>query len=380
MNKFTLSVSSSFGIEGITKRELEKYSVSAPCENGRFTFESDFETLATLSLNLRTADRIFILLGKFTALSFDELFDNILTLNLKDYISKNGKINVKVKSTNSKLYALSASASIAKKAIVQNLMSAYNTTILPENAEEYKIEIAIKNDVAEVLLDTSGIGLHKRGYRNLAYTAPLKETIAAALIDLSVWNDSKTLIDPFCGSGTIPLEAAMIALNIAPGINRSFAFESYPFFDKKIFDDVKTKAKDEELRDKKISILGFDIEDKAISMSLYHAKNLGLANKIHFQKLDMRDVKSAAKYGVIITNPPYGERLSSPKEVRALYADFGKMYKDLDCFSAYVLTAMPDFERITKLKVNKERKIFNGKIECRFYQVLGPKPPKNYGV
>ena len=380
MNKFTLSVSSSFGIEGITKRELEKYSVSAPCENGRFSFESDFETLATLSLNLRTADRIFILLGKFTALSFDELFDNILTLNLKDYISKNGKINVKVKSTNSKLYALSASASIAKKAIVQNLMSAYSTTILPESAEEYKIEIAIKNDVAEVLLDTSGIGLHKRGYRNLAYTAPLKETIAAALIDLSVWNDSKTLIDPFCGSGTIPLEAAMIALNIAPGINRSFAFESYPFFDKKLFDDLKTKAKDEELRDKKVSILGFDIEDKAISMSLHHAKNLGLANKIHFQKLDMRDVKSAAKYGVIITNPPYGERLLSPKEVRALYADFGKMYKDLDCFSAYVLTAMPDFERITKLKVNKERKIFNGKIECRFYQVLGPKPPKNNGV
>lgn len=380
MSNLTLSVSSSFGIEGITKRELEKYSVSAPCENGRFSFESDFETLATLSLNLRTADRIFILLGKFTALSFDELFDNILTLNLKDYISKNGKINVKVKSTNSKLYALSASASIAKKAIVQNLMSAYSTTILPENAEEYKIEIAIKNDVAEVLLDTSGIGLHKRGYRNLAYTAPLKETIAAALIDLSVWNDSKTLIDPFCGSGTIPLEAAMIALNIAPGINRSFAFESYPFFDKKLFDDLKTKAKDEELRDKKVSILGFDIEDKAISMSLHHAKNLGLANKIHFQKLDMRDVKSAAKYGVIITNPPYGERLLSPKEVRALYSDFAKMYKSLDCFSAYVLTAMPDFERITKLKVNKERKIFNGKIECRFYQVLGPKPPKNNGV
>ncbi len=376
MDKFEIVVATAFGIESVTKRELQRLGIDCPCIGGRFYFEGDYSLVMKLNMFLRTAERVFIRLGNFHASSFDELFDNIKTLDLKNFIPKNGKVTVKAKCVDSALHALSATESIAKKAIVENLMHAYKISTFPETTGEFKIEVSIRNDLCDVLLDTSGAGLHKRGYRSLAYSAPLKETLAAALIDLSIWNDGKTLIDPFCGSGTIPLEAAMKALNIAPGINRTFAFDSFPQIPEKDKNLLRENAKDLETRDKKLSILGFDIEEKAISESLFHAKNLGISDKIHFQRQDMRELRSTSSYGVIITNPPYGERLLNPKEVRELYRDFASVYKSLNNFSAYVLTAMPDFERITKLRVNKERKLFNGKIECRYYTILGEKPPK----
>lgn len=376
MNEFEIVVATAFGIESVTKRELQSLGIDAPCIGGRFSFLGDFSLMMKLNMFLRTAERVFIRLGHFSAASFDELFDNIKSLDLKRFIPKNGKVIVKAKCVDSTLHALSATESIAKKAIVENLKSGYNISTFPESGAEFRIEVSIRNDVCDLLLDTSGAGLHKRGYRSLAYSAPLKETLAAALIDLSIWNDSKTLIDPFCGSGTIPLEAAMKALHIAPGINRKFAFDDLPYIDEKDKQLLREYAKDLEVRDKKISVLGFDIDDKAISESLFHSKRLGIADKIHFQRQDVKDLRSTSSYGVIITNPPYGERLSDPKKVRELYKDLAHVYKSLDNFSAYILTAMPDFERITKLKVNKERKLFNGKIECRYYTILGAKPPK----
>ncbi len=376
MDNFEIVVATAFGIESVTKRELLSLGIDAPCIGGRFYFDGDFDLVMKLNMFLRTAERVFIRLGHFHAASFDELFDNVKTLPLSHFITKDGKVAVKAKCVNSTLHALSATESIAKKAIVDNLKNAYRINVFPESGAEFKIEISIRNDECDVLLDTSGAGLHKRGYRSLAYSAPLKETLAAALIDLSIWNESKTLIDPFCGSGTIPLEATMKALNIAPGINRSFAFDAFPYIPEKDKQLLRENAKDLEKRDKKLSVLGFDIDDKAVSESLFHAKRLGVADKIHFQRADARELRSASSYGVIITNPPYGERLLSPKEVRTLYFDFAKAFKSLDNFSAYVLTAMPDFERVTKLKVNKERKLFNGKIECRYYTILGAKPPK----
>lgn len=376
MERFTIVVATAFGIESVTKRELLSFGIDAPCIGGRFSFEGNFDLVMKLNMFLRTAERVFIRLGHFSACSFDELFDNVRALELKTFLTKNGKITIKAKCVDSALHALSATESVTKKAIVENLKKAYNTSVLPESSEDYRLEISIRNDFADLLLDTSGAGLHKRGYRSLAYTAPLKETLAAALIDLSVWNDSKTLIDPFCGSGTIPLEAAMKALRIAPGKNREFAFDAFPYIPEKSKKELRELALSTEERDKKLAVLGFDIDEKAISESLFHAKKLGVADKIHFQRADVKDLKSSSSYGVIITNPPYGERLLSPKEVRGIYVDFAKVFTSLDNFSAYVLTAMPDFARITKLKPNKERKLFNGKIECRYYTILGQKPPK----
>lgn len=376
MKNYNIVVASAFGVEGVTKRELSKFGFDSPCEFGRFSFNGNLQDVANMNMFLRTAERVFISLGKFPANTFDELFDNIMSLNLGDFISKEGKILVKAKSNNSTLFALSALSSITKKAIVNNLYKYYKTSVLSESKEEYKIELNLKNNVAELLLDTSGAGLHKRGYRTLAYSAPLKETLAAAMIDLSIWNPDKTLIDPFCGSGTIPLEGAMIGLNMAPGILREFAFESFPFVPNDIMKVTREKAKDLINRDRKLSISGFDIDESAIKEALFHAKNLGVSDKVHFQKMDMKEVKSKAKYGVIICNPPYGERLMTPKEVVYLYKDFAKMFLSLDDFSAYVLTAMPEFQKVTGLKITKERKMFNGKIECRYYSVLGKKPPK----
>lgn len=365
-------VSSGSGIETAAKIELRKLGIDAPCHNGKFIFNGNEEDIVKLNLNLRTCDRVYIRLACFTAMSFDELYDYTRDIAWVDIIPADAAIIVNAKSVDSKLYALSAIQSIVKKAIVDKLKVKY--PVLLESGAAYNVEIRVIKNEVWVMLDTSGEPLHKRGYRKLVGEAPIKETIAAAIINLSVWNPDRPLIDPFTGSGTIPIEAAMIALNMAPGINRNFAFEHFNFIDKERLVVARKQAYDMIDWDRKLKIYGYDINYKAIQLAMTHAENIKLEKYIHFEKNDMRNIATRQKYGVIICNPPYGERLMEEKDIKILYSDFGKMYRSLDSWSCYVITSYYDFEKYFGLKSIKNRKIFNANLECRLYQYLGKKP------
>lgn len=368
-------VNCGFGTETALKLELKSLGIEAGCNNGRFIFEGSAEDVVKCNLYLRTADRVLIRLKQFMALTFDELFDNTFDIEWQDIISEDGAIMVNAKSVDSKLFSLSSIQSIVKKAIVEKLKKRYKS--LPETGARYKLEISLVNDEVSVLLDTSGDGLHKRGYRDLVWEAPIKETLAAAVIKLSVWNPDRALIDPFCGSGTIPIEAAMTALNIAPGLYRNFLFEGYSFMPPELLNKEKHIAEEMIDRDKKLRISGFDINKKAIKLAVRHAKNIGLDSYIHFETADMRTVSSRFKYGVIITNPPYGERLMEERELKELYKDFGKMYMALDGWSLYAVSSYSCFEKCFGVKADKTRRMYNANLECRLYQYLGPKPEKS---
>lgn len=373
MDNLDIIVNSAFGVEAVTKRELKELGISdAPAMEGRICFKGGYDTVAELNMFLRTADRVLIKLSEFAATTFDELFDGIINTDFEKFLSADARILVDAKSVRSGLFALSAIQKIAKKAIVERLKKAYRINEITEEGADYKIEISIFKDIVTVALDTSGDGLHKRGYRDKVWIAPLKETLAAAMIKLSVWNYGRALLDPFCGSGTIPIEAAMIALEMAPGMNRNFAFEAWKNFPKESISRMREKAADVMKRDRMISITGYDIDKKAIELSKYHAEKAGV--KINFVNKDMRDFKSDASHGVIVTNPPYGERLLNDKELKDLYGDFYKMYQSLDNWSMYVLTASDNFERYLGAKAIRNRKLYNAKIECRLYTYLGDKP------
>lgn len=372
-----LKVTSASGIEAVTKRELYKLTGNEKLVaiNGGIKLDGDENTVALLNLYLRTANRVEIVLGEFKAETFDDLFDGIKNIPFENFIDKNGAIIVSAKSVNSKLFAYSAIQSISKKAICERLCKKYGVTELPESGARYKIETAIVKDFVTVTLDTSGDGLHRRGYRGLVGEAPLKETLAAALIDLTVWNKIRPLADLFCGSGTIPIEAARIALNIPSGIDRDFDFLHWQNF-KSDFKVIKEKAESEIDYATEVRISGFDIDEKQLDLARKHAKLARVDKFIHFQRADMRDFSSRYAHGVIISNPPYGERLSERKEVEKLYRDYGKVVARLDDWCAYTLTSVDDFERLFGKKADKTRKIYNGRLECRFYSHLAPPPKK----
>ncbi len=377
MNEFEIVACSSFGVESVTKRELVKMGFeNCPAVDGRITFKGSLKDVLRCNVNLRTADRILIKLCEFKADTFDGLFDGIYAFEWKDFVSVDQKITVVAKSVKSKLFATSAIQRLTKKAVAEKLKKSYKTSVLAENGAEMKIEVSLKNDVATVSLDTSGMGLHKRGYRDLVGAAPLKETLAAALVMLSVWNSDRPFADLFCGSGTLPIEAAMIGLNIAPCINRTFAINGWKFFDGKIFDEVVQEAKANQI-ERELKIFGFDIDDNAISLSMRHAKRCGVEKYIHFQRQDFKDFSSKLRYGVIVSNPPYGERLMSEKEVRFLYKDLHAKFDTLNDWSLGVLTSYYDFEKAFGKKADKNRKFFNSNLECHFFQYLGAKPPIN---
>lgn len=371
-----LCVTSASGIEAVTKRELYKLLGESDLAalNGRIKFDGDWETVSRCNLNLRTGNRVEIILGEFKAETFDDLFDGIRNIPFEEYIDRDGKIIVGAKSVQSKLFAYSAIQSISKKAICERLCNKFGVNELSENGARYKIEVAVLKDYVTVTLDTSGDGLHRRGYRGLVGEAPLKETLAAALVELSVWNKSRPLADIFCGTGTIPIEACMIALNIPAGINRSFDFVDWKVFDKNIFGRVKEECVAGILRDEDVRISGFDIDEKQLALARKHAQLAGVDKYIHFQRADMRDFSSRFSHGVIISNPPYGERLSDRKEVEKLYRDYGKTVAKLDEWCAYTLTPVDDFERLFGKKADKKRKIYNGKIECCYYAHLASPP------
>ncbi len=373
-----ICVTSASGIEAVTKRELYKIigKEDLSAINGRIKFEGDESDVAKCNLNLRTGNRVEIVLGGFKAETFNDLFDGVKSIPFEEYIDRDGKIIVSAKSVQSKLFAYSAIQSVSKKAICERLCKKYGVNELNESGARYKIEVAALKDYVTVTLDTSGDGLHRRGYRGLVGEAPLKETLAAALVELSVWNKTRPFADLFCGTGTIPIEACMIALNIPAGLNRSFDFQNWKRFDKKIFDRAAEEAKANIVTDADLRISGFDIDDKQLKLARKHAELAGVDKYIHFQRADMRDFSSRFSHGVIISNPPYGERLSDRKEVEKLYRDYGKKVALLDDWCAYTLTPVDDFERLFGKKADKKRKIYNGKIECCYYSHLAPPPKK----
>lgn len=378
MKDLTLTVTTAFGIEAVTKRELKNLGIvgNVPAINGRLTFCGDMLDIARLNMFLRTGERVLIQLASFKATSFDELYDNTRAIAWQDYIVKNGFIHIVAKSHNSRLFALSSCQSIAKKAIVDKLQSTLHTQNLSETGSEYLVEVAIDNDIVTISLDTTGKSLHKRGYRDLSVDAPMKETLASAIILLSVFNHDKPFIDAFTGSGTFAIEGARIALNIASGIDRDFLYNSWDNFDKKYYDMALIEANDTMHLDRKLRINAFDIDKNAISIARHHAVNARVSDYIHFQQMDMRNISSRFSYGVMFANPPYGERLMNEKQVITLYKDFGKMFNSLDKWSLYAITSYPDFEKTFGKKATKNRKLMNGKIECRLYQYLGEKPKK----
>lgn len=365
-----------FGTEAVVKRQLYKLGYeNTSVDDGKIKLDGDFSDVARLNVFLRSGERVLIKLCSFTATTFDDVYDNVSKIRWFDYMDKSACVLVDVKSVNSTLGAVKAVGGVMKKAIMTYLQNKYKTQ-LNEDGARYIVRLNIKNDVATLTLDTSGEGLHKRGYRTLAYSAPLKETLAATLIDLTVYNKDKQFADLFCGSGTLPIEACFKALNIAPGKNRNFDFENWKDISPNYIKIAKEQANDTEIREK-IKVFGYDINKNAISIAKYHAKNAGVEDYIHFQASDMREFSSSKRFGVICSNPPYGERLGEEKEVLGLYKDLGKLVFSLPDWNTYILTSHPLFEHTFGKNADKRRKLFNGNIQCCFYSYMSKKPDKN---
>ena len=371
-----ISVAAASGIEAITKRELKSLGYGdVPSYFGRMNFIGSMEDVARCNVFLRTASKVRIILAEFKAETFDELFDGIYSVDFGEILPLDANVAVEAKSVKSKLFALSAIQSVVKKAIVKKMTAKNGLVSLPESGERYSFELSLVEDTATLSLDTSGDGLHKRGYRQKVWIAPMRETMAAAIILNSYYRADRVLIDPFCGSRTIPIEAALIATNTAPGINRNFAFEKFHNAPD-VLSRVRQEAEDKAVRDISLRIYGYDIDARAIKLSYEHAERAGVKNLVHFEKRDMRDVTSRYAHGIIITNPPYGERLSGGEELKNLYRDFGKMFRSLDEWSAYVVGTSPAFEKYFGQKADKKRKLYNSEIECTLYQFFGAPPKK----
>ena len=376
--EYTLIATSTFGLESIVADELRRLGYDElEVENGKVTFEGDEWDLATCNVWLRTADRILIKVKEFKAESFEELFQGTKEVDWAQYIPKNGKMHVVGKSIKSKLYSVPDCQSIVKKAVVESMKREYKVDEFTEDGPTYKIEVALLKDIVTLTIDTTGPGLHKRGYRATAGEAPLKETLAASLVYLSKWheNPERILADPLCGSGTILIEAAMMGRNIAPGLNRSFVAEDWKEIDKSVWTEVREYAK-KKINNEKFRLLGSDIDGRVLSTARINIERMGLEDNIAVQRLPVQEFSSNRKYGCIITNPPYGERLGEAKEVEELYQDMGNVFKKLDTWSIFVLTSHPEFQKFYGKKSTKNRKLYNGRLQCYYYQYFGPLPPR----
>lgn len=379
MKKMELIAPCHFGLEAVLKREILDlgYEISE-VEDGRVTFYGDADAICRANIFLRTAERILLKVGSFRAVTFEELFDKTKELPWEDYIPQNGKFWVaKAASVKSKLFSTSDIQSIMKKAMARRMQERYCVEWFPENGASYPVRVFLMKDIVTVGIDTTGISLHKRGYREVSGKAPITETLAAALIMLTPWRKDRILVDPFCGSGTFPIEAAMMAANIAPGMNRSFLSEKWDnLIAKKNWYDVIDEANDMICDDVEVDIQGYDVDSSVIKIARRNAREAGVDHLIHFQERDVKDLNHPKKYGFIITNPPYGERLEDKKDLPDLYRAFGESFKRLDSWSAYMITSYDDAERYFGRKADKNRKIYNGMLKTYYYQFLGPKPPK----
>ena len=379
MKTYELVVPCHFGMEAVTKREIYDlgYEITR-VEDGRITFEGDAEAICRANVFLRSAERVLLLVGRFKATTFEELFQGIKALPWEEYIPQNGKFWVKkASSIKSKLFSSSDIQSIAKKAMVERLKKVYKTEWFKEDGAAYPIRIFLLKDEVMVALDTSGDSLHKRGYRLQTSKAPITETLAAALIMLTPWRKDRILVDPFCGSGTFPIEAAMIAANIAPGMNREFTAEAWTnIIPRQLWYDTVEEAQEMVEKDIQVDIQGYDLDGEVVKAARENARRAGVDHLIHFQQRDVAKLSHPKKYGFIITNPPYGERLEDKEDLPELYATIGEVYKNLDAWSMYMITSYADAERYVGRKADKNRKIYNGMIKTYFYQFMGPKPPK----
>lgn len=379
MRTFDLLVPCHFGLEAVLKREIYDlgYEITK-VEDGRVTFEGDEEAICRANIFLRTAERVMIQVGRFKATTFEELFQGIKNLPWEEYIPEDGKFWVKkASSINSKLFSPSDIQSIAKKAMVERMKQKYHKEWFKEDGAAYPVRIFLLKDEVTVALDTSGDSLHKRGYRTMTSKAPLTETLAASLIMLTPWRKDRILVDPFCGSGTFPIEAAMIAANVAPGMNRDFTAEEWTnLIDRKLWYECVKEAEDMIDTTVKVDIQGYDIDGDVIKAARENAKRAGVEHMIHFQQRAVADLSHPKKYGFIITNPPYGESLEDKADLPELYTQIGQAYQRLDSWSMFLITSYTDTEKYIGRKADKNRKIYNGMLKTYFYQFLGPKPPK----
>lgn len=368
-----------FGTESVLKREITDLGYQiASTEDGKVSFLGDETALCRANLFLRTTERVLLVIGRFHAVTFEELFEKTKALPWERYIPENGRFWVtKANSVKSKLFSPSDIQRIMKKAMVERLKQSYKKEWFPEDGAAFPVRVSIMKDEVTVELDTSGESLHKRGYRKLAAKAPITETLAAALIMLTPWKADRILVDPFCGSGTIPIEAAMLGANIAPGLNREFLAEDWGhLIPKKAWYDAVNEAEELVKRDVVMQIQGYDIDDGIIKAARQNAVDAGVAEYIHFQKRPVSELSHAKKYGFVITNPPYGERLEEKKALPALYREFGTAFAGLDAWSCYMITAYEEAEKYFGRKADKNRKIYNGMLKTYFYQFMGPRPPK----
>ncbi|HVW39256.1 MAG TPA: bifunctional 23S rRNA (guanine(2069)-N(7))-methyltransferase RlmK/23S rRNA (guanine(2445)-N(2))-methyltransferase RlmL, partial [Pirellulales bacterium] len=375
MAQLDLIATSAVGLEAVVARELKALGYeSKTLQTGRILFRGDEAALCRANLWLRAADRVLVRLGAFEAKDFGQLFDQTYALPWEEWLGADAAFPVNGRSIKSQLSSVPACQKIVKKAIVEKLKAKYGGAWLAETGAQYTVEVALLDDIATLTLDTSGAGLHKRGYRTLVGDAQLKETMAAALVMLSFWRPERQLIDPFCGSGTIPIEAALIGRNIAPGLKRSFAAEKWPAIGAEHWQRARQEARDAMLPDLPLRIIGTDISEDALSLARYHAEQAGVAEQIHFQQRDFHDLTSKKEYGCVICNPPYGERLGDHADLEDLYRAMPTVLRRLKTWSHYILTAYPDFETLVGRKADRRRKLYNARIECTYYQFYGPKP------
>ncbi|WP_163194777.1 THUMP domain-containing class I SAM-dependent RNA methyltransferase [Clostridium thermarum] len=370
--RYDLIATSTFGIEAITASELKALGYKdINTENGRVTFKGNERDIARTNIWLRTADRVLIKMAEFKAESFEELFQGTKAIDWWKIIPENGKMHITGKSVKSKLFSVSDCQSIVKKAVVEAMKRKYKRDVFTEDGPIYKIEVGILKDIVTLTIDTSGPGLHKRGYRENAGEAPLKETLAAALVLISKWNPDILLYDPFCGSGTIPVEAGLIGKNIAPGLRRSFVSEDWPNIKKSIWQEVRREA-EAAINDKEFVIYGSDMDGKVLKTARQNAIKAGVEQYTNFQKLPVEEFSSRKRVAYIITNPPYGERLGEEKQVRKLYETLGNLYKNHPEWSFFVLTSYYEFEKCFRKKADKNRKLYNGRLLCYYYQYINP--------
>ena len=374
MNRYEL-----IGLESMLKREITDLGYDVSCvEDGRVTFVGDAEAVCRANIHLRTAERILIKAGSFHAETYEELFQGTKNIPWENFIPQDGKFWItKAGSVKSKLFSPSDIQSVMKKAMVERLKDVYHVSWFEETGASFPIRVFIMKDEVVAALDTTGESLHKRGYRKLTAKAPIAENLAAALIMLTPWKGDRILVDPFCGSGTFPIEATMMAAGMAPGMNRDFTAKSWKhLIPAKEWYEVVDEAREEIITDPYTDIQGYDIDESMVSIARENAKLAGVENMIHFQKRDVDQLSHAKKYGFIITNPPYGERLEEKENLPALYRTIGERFKQLDSWSLYLITAYEQAEEVMGLKAAKNRKIYNGMMKTYYYQFPGPKPPR----
>lgn len=377
MKKFNLIATAAMGLEAIVAKEVRDLGYECTVDNGKILFSGDELAIARSNMWLRTADRIKIKVAEFKATTFDELFEKTKALHWEAYLPVNAEFPVSGKSVKSKLFSVSDCQAIVKKAIVNRLSTYYKKTgWLEENGALFKLEVSVLKDIVTLTIDTSGAGLHRRGYRVGQGEAPIKETLAASLVLLTNWTPDRTFVDPFCGSGTIAIEAALIGQNIAPGFNREFISEQWDWMPESVWDEVRNEAEEKANYDQELDIIASDIDHRMVKIAEENAFEAGLSDLISFKQMQVRDFTTTKEYGVIVGNPPYGERLGDKPSVQKMYREMGEAFAPLDTWSIYMLTSDEAFETHFGKKATKKRKLFNGFIKTDYYQYWGKRKPR----